>query len=104
MKALSGADADGKKIPIPLGHFFIVINPECFLGKRTFKTIAGAICRELRNSRKLPGAERIFTAGEKEHDAWLYRKTHGCPVPPVLQQELASLRDRLKINAVLPWD
>ncbi|MBN1863620.1 MAG: Ldh family oxidoreductase [Victivallales bacterium] len=104
MKALSGSDADGKKTPIPLGHFFIVINPEFFLGKSIFKKIAGDICRELRNSQKLPGAEKIYTAGEKEHDAWLYRKTHGCPVPQALQKELTSLRCKLKVNVGLPWD
>ncbi|MGX8677756.1 MAG: Ldh family oxidoreductase [Sphaerochaetaceae bacterium] len=94
MKDLNGFDKDHKKIPYPLGHFFIVINPEFFMGADTCKKIAGTICRDLRASQKAPGEERIYTAGEKEWDAYNYRKQHGCPVPPSLQKVMTTLRDR----------
>ncbi len=97
LKDLNGFDADGKKIPYPLGHFFIAINPAMFMGLEVFKRVAGAICRELRASKKAPGAEKIYTAGEKEHEAWLYRKVHGCPVPKSLQKQMVELRDRFKL-------
>jgi LDH2 family malate/lactate/ureidoglycolate dehydrogenase len=71
MKALDGGkDKDGKAKMYHLGHFFFVINPEFFMGLDTFKETAGGILRELRGSRKAPGAERIYTAGEKEWIAW----------------------------------
>ncbi len=60
--------------------------------------MAGSICRELRNSEVAPGEERIYTAGEKEYIAWLYRKDHGCPVPPVLQKQMIELRDRYVLD------
>ncbi len=97
LKDLNGFDAAGKKIPYPLGHFFMAINPEMFMGLETFKRVAGAICRELRASKKAPGQERIYTAGEKEYEAWQYRKVHGCPVPPPLQKQMVELRDRFKL-------
>lgn len=104
MKDLGGVDEYGKKIPIPLGNFFIAINPDFFLGRDIFKTIAGKICRELRSSQKMPGAERIYTAGEKEFVAWEYRSEHGCPVPEGLQKQLCELRDRFKLDYQFTWD
>ena len=98
LKDLNGYDEEGNRIPYPLGHFFIAVNPEMFLGKDLFKTIAGSICRGLRNSKVAPGQERIYTAGEKEWLAWQYRKEHGCPVPKVLQDEMTELRDRFNLD------
>lgn len=102
MKALNGFDSEGKAIPYPLGHFFIAIDPEHFMGLGIFKTIAGTICRELRASKKAPGEDYIFTAGEKEYLAWQFRKEHGCPVPESLQKVMVTLRDRFKMD--YSWD
>ncbi len=104
LKALNGFDEEGKRIPYPLGHFFIAINVENFLGVELFKKIAGSIMRDLRNAKKAPGAERIYTAGEKEWIAWQYRKDHGCPVPPALQKQMVEVRDRFKMDYAFPWD
>jgi LDH2 family malate/lactate/ureidoglycolate dehydrogenase len=98
MKELNGFDADHKPIPYPLGHFFIAIDPQRFMGLGIFKRIAGTICREIRASKKAPGADRIFTAGEKEFVAWQYRKEHGCPVPPSLRKMMVELRDTFKLD------
>lgn len=98
LKDLNGFDAEGNKIPYPLGHFFIAVNPAMFMGVEIFKKIAGTICREIRNSEVAPGQERIYTAGEKEWVAWQYRKDHGCPVPKVLQDQMVALRDRFSLD------
>lgn len=103
MKQLNGFDSDGNRIPYPLGHFFIVINPDFFLGKDLFKEISGNILRELRESEKAPGNERIFTAGEKEYLAWMYRKEHGCPVPQSLQKVVIELNERYSLGLDIPW-
>lgn len=93
MKALSGVAEDGSPQMYRLGHFFFVINPECFMGLETFRKTAGDICRGLRASAKEPGAERIYTAGEKEWLAWQDRKDKGVPVGESIQKELIQLRD-----------
>ena len=98
LKDLNGFDEEGNKIPYPLGHFFIAINPAKFMGVSIFKKIAGSICRDLRNSQVAPGEERIYTAGEKEWIAWQYRKDHGCPVPKVLRDQMIELRDRYNLD------
>ncbi len=104
LKDLNGFNEEGKRIPYPLGHFFIVINPDFFMGLGIFKRVAGAIMRDLRNSQKAEGHDRIYTAGEKEWEAWQYRKEHGCPVPPVLQKQMQELRDRWSLDYKFPWD
>lgn len=104
LKDLNGFDEDGNRIPYPLGHFFIAINIDAFLGVELFKKIAGSIMRDLRSSEVAPGEERIYTAGEKEHVAWTYRKDHGCPVPAVLQKQMVELRDRWNLDYSFDWE
>ena len=65
---------DGKPVPYPLGHFFIVIDINSFTDIDSFKKTTGDILRELRASRKMPGHDRIFTAGQKEYETWMDRK------------------------------
>lgn len=97
MQALSGLGEHGEPVPCHLGHFFIVIDPEAFMGRDAFRKTAGEICRKLRNSRKAPGHDRIWTAGEKEHDVWLVRKDKGVPVSEGVQKEMIAVRDKLNL-------
>lgn len=90
LKMLMGMK-DGKKAPYPLGHFFIAIDINAFTDTSGFKKIAGDICRELRASRKMPGQERIWTAGEKEYYTWLERKDKGVPFTAQLLEEFRGL-------------
>ena len=104
MKALSGKDENGNNCMYRLGHFFFVINPEFFMGLDTFKKTTGGILRGLRASEKAPGAERIYTAGEKEWEAWLDRKDKGVPVGESIQKELIELRDEYKLDYKFPFE
>jgi LDH2 family malate/lactate/ureidoglycolate dehydrogenase len=95
LKQLGGKDAEGKDIPIPLGHFFLAIDIDCFTGLDDFKKTTGDILRVLRASAKAPGKERIYTCGEKEFLAWEERKDKGAPVDKALQKDLIAMRDEL---------
>ena len=97
MKALSGVDENGNKQMYHLGHFFFVVDPEAFMGIDTFRKTAGDICRQLRASKKMPGRDRIYTAGEKEYEAWLDRRDKGVPVGESVQQDLIAIRDEKKL-------
>lgn len=90
MKMLMGVK-DGKKAPYPLGHFFIAIDINAFTDPDDFRKITGDICRDLRASEKMPGEERIWTAGEKEYYTWLERKDKGVPFTPQLLEEFRGL-------------
>ena len=104
MKELSGKNPDGTNKMYRLGHFFFVINPEFFMGLDTFRKTAGDICRELRASEKALGAERIYTAGEKEWEAWQDRKDKGVPVGESIQKELIGLRDKFGLDYTFPFE
>ncbi len=103
MKMLSGRDETGKLVPYHLGHFFIAIDTEAFMGLETFKKTAGDILRELRNSQKAPGEERIYTAGEKEFDIWQVRKEKGLPLTEASKNDIINVNKSLKINMDLPF-
>jgi L-2-hydroxycarboxylate dehydrogenase (NAD+) len=103
MKMLSGI-SDGKKIPYHLGHFFVAIDIAAFIDPAEFKKTAGGILRELRASKKTPGAERIYTAGEKEYLTWQKRKETGVPVYLDVQKEMIAMRDELKLEMRLPFE
>ncbi|MBG9977756.1 Ldh family oxidoreductase [Ruoffia tabacinasalis] len=92
---LSGIGENGEKQKFHLGHFFIAIDTEAFVGLDSFKKTAGDILRALRNSEVAPGEDRIYTAGEKEHLVWLERKDTGLPLNEGVQQEMIAIRDEL---------
>lgn len=94
MKMLTGV-RDGEKAPYHLGHFFIAVNTDAFEGEACFRKTAGDICRALRAGEKAAGHERIYTAGEKEWDAWLACKDSGVSVNEAVQKELIAVRDEL---------
>jgi len=98
LKMLNGTDQKGKKIPYPLGHFFIAIDVAHFTPLPMFKKIAGHILRQLRASKKAPGEKRIYTAGEKEYLTWLERKKKGVPVNRETQKEMVAMRDELGLK------
>ena len=98
MKQLSGRDENGNLAFYRLGHFFIAINIESFINIDRFKEITGTICRKLRASDKAVGAERIYTAGEKEYLAWLERRDKGAPVNKNLQKEILAMKEELGLD------
>lgn len=92
LKALSGI-RDGNKVPYDLGHFFIAISVEAFTDLNSFKRDAGSILRELRNSKKAPGHDRIYTPGEKEYLARLEREKTGVPIGEALEKDIAEISE-----------
>ena len=104
MKALTGVGEDGKPQMYHLGHFFFVVDTEAFAGRETFEKVAGDICRALRSSKKAPGYDRIYTAGEKEYLAWLDRKDKGVPVGEAVQKEIIEVRDTLGLPYHFPFE
>jgi LDH2 family malate/lactate/ureidoglycolate dehydrogenase len=90
LKMLMGI-RDGKKAPYSLGHFFIALDISAFTDPDDFKKTTGNILRELRASKKMPGQNHIYTAGEKEYYTWLERKEKGVPFSNDLLAEFRGL-------------
>lgn len=98
LKGLLGFSDEGNPQPYRLGHFFMAININEFTELKNFKKTTGDILRALRNSKKSPDSERIYTAGEKEHLTWLYRKDKGVPVNEPLQKNIKQLIKELNLT------
>lgn len=97
-KALKGMDGD-RHIPHQLGHFFVAINIESFVPLGVFKSITGAIMREIRSSAKVPGHDRIYLAGEKEFEMIERCKKVGVPINSSLQAIMISLKQELNLGS-----
>lgn len=95
---LSGMEADGSPRHFKVGHFFMALDVESFVDLETFKKTTGEILRELRASRKAPGADRIYTAGEKEYEMEIKVRKEGIPIIPNLQKDLKFVRDKLDLT------
>jgi L-2-hydroxycarboxylate dehydrogenase (NAD+) len=98
MKDLLGFAPDGTRRPYMLGHFFLAIDVEHFVPLEVSRRITGQILRQLQASRKAPGQDRIYVAGEKEHEREALVRRQGVPVNPNLRAELQTMRDALAIE------
>ena len=95
LQGLTGFDGHGNRQPFKVGHFFMAINIESFVDISEFKATTGKILRDLRNSHRAPGQDRIFTAGEKEYEMEKYIRQHGVSVVPNLQNEIKIMQQEL---------
>ena len=58
----------------------------------------------MRASKKMPDAERIYTAGEKEYEIGLARES-GVPINESVQKEIIAVRDELGLTQYkFPWE
>ncbi len=103
-KDLDGKDENGNIRPYHLGHFFIAIDTNHFLGEDLCRKKAGEIIRTIRASRKMPGADRIYSAGEKEYEIWKSREGSGVPINESVQGEINAVRDELGLDYTFPWE
>lgn len=103
-KDLNGKDKDGNIQPYHLGHFFIAIDTDHFLSEADTRKKAGDIVRSIRASKKAPGCDRIYTAGEKEYDIWKEREPYGVPITDEVQKEILAVRDKLGLDYTFPWE
>ena len=100
---LTGKDENGNQRPYGLGHFFIAIDTDHFLGEESCRKNAGDIIREVRSTQKAPGAERIYSAGEKEYEIRLARHA-GVPINESVQKEFIAVRDELGLSYKFPFE
>ena len=103
-KMLDGKGPNGELVPYHLGHFFIAIDTDHFLGEELARKKAGEIIRTVRASKKAPGQDHIYSAGEKEWNVWLARKDSGVPINEAVQKEISKVRDDLGLSYTFPWD
>lgn len=86
---------------VGMGHFFIAIDVSRFIPLPLFRTVAGNILRDLRNSRKIPGQPRVYVAGEKEYDMRQVRLEQGIPLSRETLAQLDAMAEELHVKHIL---
>jgi len=79
------------------GHAIVAIDPAAFGDESEFRTNVDTLIRDLRNSKRLPGVERIWMPGEQSHHRRLERERDGIPLPAPLAHGLDKLAEELGI-------
>ncbi len=95
---LIGYDADGKKRPNMLGHFFMAIDVSAFVEPDVFKKSTGDILRQLRAATLQPGQNHIYTAGEKEYNNEIRVRQNGVEILPDLQKDIKTIEMELGLT------
>jgi L-2-hydroxycarboxylate dehydrogenase (NAD+) len=103
MGDLLGIAADGSRRPHMLGHFFLAMDIAHFVPLEVSRRVTGKIMRQLQASRKEPGHDRIYVAGEKEYELEQRIRREGITVNRNLQRELQIMRDDLHITGHESW-
>jgi L-2-hydroxycarboxylate dehydrogenase (NAD+) len=77
--------------PTNTGQAIAALSIEAFLPPLEFKQGVDRLIRDIRNSPRLPGVERIWLPGEQSHTKLLDRRAHGVPVPKALRESLDNV-------------
>ena len=86
------------KTPTNTGQVILALDVARFSTVETFKRSVDAVIREMRNSRKMHGVERIRLPGEQSHATWLERSAAGVPMNDTLFSDLQRLATQLGIE------
>ncbi len=82
------------------GQAIAAIAVDTFVPVAAFKRTVDQVIRDIRNSQRLPGVERIFLPGEQSHAKLLDRRAHGVPMPKALRDSLDAVARDLGIAAL----
>ena len=77
--------------PTNTGQAVAAIAIETFMPAAEFKRTVDQVVRDIRDSRRLPGVERIWLPGEQSHAKLLDRRAHGVPMPKALRESLDAV-------------
>jgi LDH2 family malate/lactate/ureidoglycolate dehydrogenase len=84
-------------VPGAISHFFAAFRIDGFRDAAAFKADMDRELRTFKDSQKAPGHDRIYVAGEIEHEKTLYHREHGVPVHVKVWDGLQKLAGELGI-------
>ena len=79
------------------GHAIVAISLAAFGNVGDFKRSVDTLARDLRNSKRLPGVDRIWLPGEQSHAKRTDNLQHGVALAPALLASLSQLAGELGI-------
>ena len=107
VEALTGVLAQGLTSPEMCGahgdhtcHFFMAFDPGMLGDPEEIRARMSLYLRRLRESAKIPGCARIYTAGEKAFEAMADRKVNGIPVEEKTLAEVRAIARELGVESI----
>jgi L-2-hydroxycarboxylate dehydrogenase (NAD+) len=88
------------KTPTNTGQVIVALDISRFSPIEAFKRNVDEVIREMRNSKKMHGVERIRLPGEQSHATWLERSATGVPMNDNLFRDLQRLAGDLGIEGL----
>ena len=79
------------------GQAIAIIDPAAFGEVSHFKQKVDVLIRDIRNSERIPGVDRIWLPGEQSHTRRATYLREGIPLPGALMQALDRLSEQLKV-------
>lgn len=90
------------KTPTNTGQVIAALSVARFSPVEAFKRGVDQVIRDMRNSRRMPGVDRIRLPGEQSHATWLERSAAGVPMNETLLNDLERLATGLSIEGLPP--
>ena len=84
--------------PYRLGHFFIAVDIEAFTELEKFRSVSGEILRLCANAKKMPEADHIYVAGEKEFTIMQEREKTGVPISSATQLQMLQMMEEMHLD------
>ena len=80
------------------GHMILAMRVDNFQPADTFKREMDAVIREIRESERMEGVDRIWLPGEMEYQSIRERMKSGIPLSPAVVDELKQLAGALNLS------
>jgi L-2-hydroxycarboxylate dehydrogenase (NAD+) len=80
------------------GHMIMAMRVDNFQPVDAFKREMDRVIREIRESRRMEGVDRIWLPGEMEYERVRERREHGIPLAPVVVSNLRQLAVELGLS------
>lgn len=88
--------------PTNTGQAILVIDLKAFGEPSFFKAAVDKLIRDIRQSERLPGVQRIYLPGEQSHERRLDYSKSGIPIAPMLASELNTLAREIGVEPLVP--
>ena len=86
--------------PTNTGQAIVALDVARFSPVEAFKRNVDQVIRDMRNSKKMSGVERIRVPGEQSHATWLERSVAGIPMNDTLFKDLQRLAADLGVEGL----
>lgn len=86
------------RTPTNTGQVIVALDIARFSPVESFRRSVDQIIREMRNSKKMPGVERIQVPGEQSHATWRARSARGIPLNDALLNDLERVAGELGVE------